>query len=693
MDEGAKHPKLQLVESRSQIGHAHALADLGGWALHANSPHELQRRAVELVAASLQLNHALIAEFDPASGRLRLVDGIAWEKSVLQGIVSEIDVHWRQALSRPREDSERLPFLSPRLMHRYGLAANIFETIPASRRHLGLIAGFSVQHRVFHASERQFLRAVANILGLAIARRPGEPSESAAEHHARDKLPDLVCVLDKDGNVVDCPSASLWVADEPPSLAGKNIHDLLHPHCVDDDCALASGFRQAWYLIAETRLAKWSFFDTTAGRHLWFSIRRTRKRRLPKNGHARLLVRDLGNGKRLPHYVTHYSKELQARLYKSSLELADAREQLKRHVDDHVSEIEAFIELERKYASLMQSSLTGVYLAREGTIMSHNWRFSQMLGYGKQRLHGADIAKFLDFDTGAMDSPAAQQEGPEQVVVGITRENDRKWLRLNEVALDIRGRSIVLGNVLDISVQMKVEETLRQSEHELRALSSRLITAQETERKRIASELHDGLGQSMSAIKFGIENILQELDGQVDGQPIDKLGALVAKIRDSIEEVRRISMDLRPSTLDDLGVVATIAWSCREFQAVMTGIEIVKRIEVEEDDIHTPLKLVIFRILQEALNNIAKHASADRIYVGLTKTDDEIRLCIEDNGQGFARHQVAWRGSGLGLKSMQERAELLGGKLSTLSVQGAGTVVKAVWPFDPSAGGRLASGP
>jgi signal transduction histidine kinase len=227
------------------------------------------------------------------------------------------------------------------------------------------------------------------------------------------------------------------------------------------------------------------------------------------------------------------------------------------------------------------------------------------------------------------------------------------------------------------------KDTLIDSERKLRTLSSQMLMVQEQERKRIAAELHDGIGQSLSAIKFGAESALKTISADAPGANLEKLDTIVKKIKDAIEEAQRIAMDLRPAMLDDLGIVATIDWFCREFQSIYPHIEVTKRIELDEDAIGITLKTVLYRITQEALNNVAKHAEADHAEIDLQATEEHIRLRIRDNGYGFDPDSgtKATNGRrGLGLPGMRERVELSGGHFSLESNPGKGTLIEASWP-------------
>jgi signal transduction histidine kinase len=257
----------------------------------------------------------------------------------------------------------------------------------------------------------------------------------------------------------------------------------------------------------------------------------------------------------------------------------------------------------------------------------------------------------------------------------------------------VRRASQVIARQQD-SLEREIEahkrdwRALQRSEHALRELSGKLLGAQEQERKRIAAELHDGLGQSLSAIKFNLESGLKELKPCASECGIDMFKASIGKVRDAVEEVRRISMDLRPSILDDLGILATIEWLCREFQQVYPHIGIDKRVTVGEDDVPDTLKIVIYRIMQEALNNVAKHAGADRVVLELAAEAGRIRLSVRDNGRGFDVDQhIGGNGNGeirgIGLQSMSERAEWSGGALSIASQRSKGTTIEAAWTPAP----------
>ncbi len=230
----------------------------------------------------------------------------------------------------------------------------------------------------------------------------------------------------------------------------------------------------------------------------------------------------------------------------------------------------------------------------------------------------------------------------------------------------------------------RADDAPDQSEQQLRDFSSRLLAAQEKERKRIAHELHDSIGGTLSAIKFGIENTLAQMREGRAVTPED-LERLVRSTQHAIDESRRIYMGLRPSILDDLGLIATITWFLRQFEDSCKGIRVQKSVELQQEEIPGELETVLFRVIQEAFHNIAKHSRADRAFLSLRKENNRISLSIRDSGIGFAPGNLslgATERGGLGLESMRERVESSGGALSIRSIPGKGTTIHAVWDLD-----------
>lgn len=231
-----------------------------------------------------------------------------------------------------------------------------------------------------------------------------------------------------------------------------------------------------------------------------------------------------------------------------------------------------------------------------------------------------------------------------------------------------------LISVADISIQKRVENAMRD-------LSSRLVDAQESERKLVSQELHDSIGGKLTAIKYSLEKMISEIDQRSSalGHPLDDLLSIV---HDTIEETQRIYRNLHPSILDDLGLKAAIRSLCREFKEIYSWIDIESQIRIQEDQVQDSLKILVYRILQEAMNNVAKHSHADKVNISLKQIDKLIELIVEDDGVGFNLNEIQEKASyerNFGLDNIKERTELFGGNLTIISAPEKGTVIRALW--------------
>jgi PAS domain S-box-containing protein len=234
-------------------------------------------------------------------------------------------------------------------------------------------------------------------------------------------------------------------------------------------------------------------------------------------------------------------------------------------------------------------------------------------------------------------------------------------------------------------LEKKVEERtseLTEANKLLESLSSQLLTAHEEERKKIADDLHDSVGQTLTAIKYHVERAISQLRQETTENPMQTLAKLIPLIQRSVIQMSRVSRNIRPSMLDDVGVIATVSWFCREFQETYSYLQIKQKIAAKEKDIPENLKVIIYRILQEGLNNVAKHSKANLVRISLKKTDNILEFSVKDNGRGFdANNTLLLKNgeSGLGLLSMIKRAELSGGSLKIKSDKENGTTIQASW--------------
>lgn len=378
--------------------------------------------------------------------------------------------------------------------------------------------------------------------------------------------------------------------------------------------------------------------------------------------------------------------ELEIKIKSRTDELVIKNQELKEEIQERWKAEEAFKESEEKYSSLVEESLTGVYINQNDKIEFANDRFAEIYEYPKEEIIGMNPLDLVHSDDLELVKKASTNrlEGKDAPVEyearGITKNGRVIWVVRRNKLITYNGKPAILGNVAD-STQRKMME------RKLRTLSAQLLDAEETERKRIARELHDGIGQSLSAVKFNIETVLNYLDLQEYGRTKESLKSIIPLIQSTVEETRRITMDLRPSILDDLGLLPTINWLCREFRKLCPNTNIEKAILIEEASIPDTLKTVIYRILQEALNNILKHSKAGNIILSLSEKQNEIVIILRDDGIGFDTGDMEAGGEaerGLGLSNMRERVNLSGGVFIIESAKGKGTKIIASWTIDTS---------
>lgn len=262
-------------------------------------------------------------------------------------------------------------------------------------------------------------------------------------------------------------------------------------------------------------------------------------------------------------------------------------------------------------------------------------------------------------------------------------------LSLRRVAAAEAGAAGICAVITDMSAEMKLAQALRDSQHELSCLACQVLTAEENERKRIAADLHDGLGQSLSALKFGVEWAMSSLGGGAIDETRGMLQALVPKVQEALDEVRRMAMNLRPATLDDLGIIATLSWYAREFRTIYTPIEVDVDLRVAEADVPDALKVTIFRIVQEALNNVARHARATRVRLSFEKADGLLWLTVADDGVGFDPIRVASCepcDRRHGYACLRDRIAFSGGTLAIEAAPGKGVRLRMSWSCAGRAG-------
>ncbi len=268
----------------------------------------------------------------------------------------------------------------------------------------------------------------------------------------------------------------------------------------------------------------------------------------------------------------------------------------------------------------------------------------------------------------------------------VTREGEVRWLR--DHAQPMRegphGRVVrVIGAAQDVTEHRRAQREIAQHRKGLQRLSTQLINAQEAERARLSRELHDELGQALTAVSLNLAEILKGLPPE----SVPRLGEKLVEARSltdqALDLVRKIALDLRPGILDDLGLVAALRWHVKRWTRTF-GVEVEFRAMNLDQRLDPDVETALYRIVQEALTNVAKHAQAANVRVTLERKPSAVVAHVEDNGRGFVANGLAVRETlepGAGLLGMRERVSLLGGKLDLWSRPGQGTRLSVEIPL------------
>ena len=251
------------------------------------------------------------------------------------------------------------------------------------------------------------------------------------------------------------------------------------------------------------------------------------------------------------------------------------------------------------------------------------------------------------------------------------------------VQTEVRSQQLPDGRFLsvirDLTERVKAQEELEESYKAIRQLTDHLQNVREEERTHIAREIHDELGQQLTVLKMDVSWLNKKIGTAADDPVKQKMKDLLEMLDGTVKTVRRISSELRPSLLDDLGLEAAMEWQLAEFEK-RSAVKTVFKGSGEELKLPDAVKTGLFRIFQESLTNVARHADAKKIKVDLEKQDGKIVLRIIDNGRGFDQDKITDKRT-LGILGMKERTAMIGGTYTIISTPGKGTTVMVVIPL------------
>jgi PAS domain S-box-containing protein len=324
-----------------------------------------------------------------------------------------------------------------------------------------------------------------------------------------------------------------------------------------------------------------------------------------------------------------------------------------------------------------------ILMSADYKVVRVNRDFTRLFGYGPKEAIGRPLRELivpeeLQDEVRQFKDMLARGERVEVEAVRRRKDGSRLYVSIVHVPVSLPGGQVATYAIYrDITEPKKAEEKIRVAGVRLRALSARLESAREEEGRRIAREIHDELGSALTSLRWDMETLDQTLADSANGPQLqesrEKIKAMI-KLTDSVvQTVRRISSELRPPILDDLGLSAAVEWQAEEFQT-RTGIVCYCDCPLDKPNLNQAQATAVFRILQEALTNVLRHAEATRVDIKLTEEPGRFLMTIADNGRGITEAEKSVDGS-FGLLGMRERAELIGGSVEIEGIEGSRTTI------------------
>jgi len=358
-------------------------------------------------------------------------------------------------------------------------------------------------------------------------------------------------------------------------------------------------------------------------------------------------------------------------------------------------EVEA---LTRRFRTLLDMTPVAMWICESDHVAFANRAALDLFGLGSgEQLVGRSVYSLLHPDTHdalrtqiqhAIEGGAA----PAVVTGAVVRfDGQTREVEIASAALPDHGRTVVQMVITDITQRQRHEREQARHRRELRQLSASVVQAREEERRRIARELHDELGQRLTALKMELSSL-----GSAAARPPPeaRVTGMLEMIDDTVAAVRRIAADLRPMMLDDLGLNAAIEWLARDAARRM-DVEITVRLGEEDPPLAEAAAIAVYRMVQEALTNVARHAHATDVGIEMRQQGGELVLTVRDNGVGFSERSLQHDGR-YGLLGIRERAHMLGGRLEVDNPPGGGGRLTVRLPLavpDPDPGAAVDSPP
>lgn len=642
-----KQAENKLSEKYAQFKFLYELTDAISRANELDDIYELTIRGlIEQVKADrasiLQFNEKGILQFRASFGLTKEYQELAahhcpWEKDVKDPspILVE-DVAFDESLR------DFLPIIK-----KEGITALGFIPLVYSGRLLGKFMVYYNQVHLFTEEEIRLLQTIASEVAFAIGEKMSELALRDSEQLYRnvvDNSKEVIFQLDPEGRWLFLNRAwtEIFGYTREESL-GRNFIEFIHP---DDRDKTSELFQRIFNQTSQPHSLELRMLNS-AGQVCWIEFNGT----------------TLHDDKGLVNCISGILHDITA----SKL----AREEIIR---------------EKDLSDSIINTLPGIFYIYNSS--GHFYRWNQNLekvtGYTGEEIAAMSPLAFFDEPDKEYMSERSKMTFMDGVSTAesflLTKQQNRVPYYFNCILVNYQGERCAMGMGIDMTERKKVEKQLEESTLQLRELSAHLQDIREEERAMIAREIHDELGQQLTVLRFDMAWIESKVKGE-DEMLRKKLESIQSLLEKAMFTVRKLSSELRPGMLDDLGLADTIEWYLQDYKSRF-GIQTYFQNDLSYVQVPDKARTALFRIFQESLTNVIRHAKASKIWVNLSSDNDIVLLRIVDNGCGFNMEEVA-RKKTLGLIGMKERSLLMGGKCQVESQKGQGTVITVTASLAP----------
>lgn len=350
-----------------------------------------------------------------------------------------------------------------------------------------------------------------------------------------------------------------------------------------------------------------------------------------------------------------------------------------RDITDRKRVEEALKESEEKYRSLVENANEAIVVAQDGLLKFVNPMAVKITGYSFKELTSVPFTNFLhpadrDWVFSNYLRRLRGERLPDKYSFRlIDKKGNVKWVEISAVLFLWEGRPATLNFLTDITERKEAEDKLKLSYEQISKLSMRLAEVEEAEKQKLAHELHDRVGQDLTALAINLNIMRSQLPEIADKSFVSRLDDSILLLQQASEQMRDVMSELRPAVLDDYGLLSVIRWYGEKFSK-RTGIDLIIEAEDTSQRLSRTKELTLFRITQEALTNVAKHAHAKKVTIQMKEKNGSLLLIISDDGKGFELKMKKDK-KGWGLFTMQERARSIGGNFSIESEINKGTKI------------------